>query len=152
MNFKRLVLGCIEADSLESSWRDLPDLHTFALLRSHNFNQKSLTFFREWNSMNTEFPSFSFSASNFAFFCECLMKFCPDFATKSRKEWRRSFRSAYSTACAWKVKLLVTSDVFRFFNWICENRSENCRNSEICENYSLSFISVLSHDGGYQNM
>ena len=33
---------------------------------------------------------FSFSASNFEFFCECLMKFCPDFATNSRKEWRMS--------------------------------------------------------------
>ena len=32
---------------------------------------------------------FSFSASNFAiFFSEFFMKFCPDFATNSRKEWR----------------------------------------------------------------
>ena len=31
--------------SLESSWRDLQDLHTFAPLRSQNFSQKSSTFF-----------------------------------------------------------------------------------------------------------
>ena len=94
--------------------------------------------------MNFRFFIFCVESIIFHFFCEFFMKFCSDFATKSRKEWRRSFRSAYSTACAWKVKLLVTSDVFRFFNWICENRLENCRNSEICENYSLLFISVLS--------
>ena len=51
-NFERLVLGCIDADfaskySLESSRRDLQDLHTFAPLRSQNFSQKSSTVFRE---------------------------------------------------------------------------------------------------------
>ena len=43
--------------SLESSWRDLQDLHTFAPLRSQNFSQKSSTFFREWIN---EFPIFHF--------------------------------------------------------------------------------------------
>ena len=38
-NFERLVLGCIDANfankySLESSWRDLQDVHTFAPLSS----------------------------------------------------------------------------------------------------------------------
>ena len=43
--------------------------------------------------MNNEFPMFSFFVSNlnFAiFFCEFLMKFCPDFATNYRKKWRVS--------------------------------------------------------------
>ena len=45
--------------SLESSWRDLKDLHTFAPLRSQNFSQNSSTFFREWIN---EFPIFSRAA------------------------------------------------------------------------------------------
>ena len=87
--------------SLESSWRDLQDLHTFAPLRSQNFSQKSSTFFREW-IMNFRFCSIS--SSNFAFFCEFLMKFCPEFATNSRKEWRVSL-----------------------FNQICEGKIKSCR-------------------------
>ena len=66
-NFERLVLGCVEAafckkKSLESSWRDLQDLHTFAPLRSQIFSQKSSTCFREW-IMNLRF--LSFYTSNF---------------------------------------------------------------------------------------
>ena len=34
--------------SLESSWRDLQDSHTFAPLRLQNFSQKSSNFFRKW--------------------------------------------------------------------------------------------------------
>ena len=73
--------------SLESSWRDLQDLHTSAPLRSQNFSQKSSTFFREWI---TNFRFFHFSCRNLHFFCEFLMKFCPDFATNSREKWRVS--------------------------------------------------------------
>ena len=74
--------------SLESSWRDLQDLHTFAPLRSQHYSQKSSTFFREW--MN-EFPIYFIFCVEFCnFFFECLMNFCPDFATNSRKERRVS--------------------------------------------------------------
>ena len=53
MKFKRLVLGCIEAKfckliittySLESSWRDLQDLHAFAPLRPQYFSKTSSIF------------------------------------------------------------------------------------------------------------
>ena len=81
--------------SLESSWRDLQDLHLcdlhiFAPFRSQNFSQKSSTFVREWI---IEFPIFSIFCVEFVFFSpifQLLMKFCPDFATNSRKEWRES--------------------------------------------------------------
>ena len=48
--------------SLESSWRHLQDVHTFAPLRSRNFSRKSSTFFREWIN---EFQIVSFFVSNF---------------------------------------------------------------------------------------
>ena len=56
--------------SLESSWRDLQDLHlcvlhTFAPLRSQNFSQKSSTFFRDWKF---EFLIFFIFSSKFALF------------------------------------------------------------------------------------
>ena len=64
-NFERLVLGCIEATfckrilnisnySMESSWRDLQDLHTFAPLRPSHFNTRSCIF-----SIIPWFPCFS---------------------------------------------------------------------------------------------
>ena len=66
--------------SLESSKRDLQDLHTFAPLRSQNVSQKIVNIF---SRMDNEFPIFVMS--NFAFFSEFLMKLFLDFATKSRK-------------------------------------------------------------------
>ena len=111
--------------SLESSWRDLQDLHTFAPLRSQNFSQKSSTFFREWIN---EFPIFSFLIIFYIESCSFLwifMKFCPDFATNSRKEWRVSlFQSNF------RKQIRELPKIIRF-----------------CENYSLFsflFIRVLS--------
>ena len=77
--------------SLESSWRDLQDLHAwftyFSPLGSQDFSQKSSIFFREW-IMNFRF--FHLLCRILHFFWEFLMKICPDFATNSRKEWRLS--------------------------------------------------------------
>ena len=87
--YRRRFLQVNTKYSLESSWRDLQDLHTFAPLRSQNFTQKSSTFFREWR-MNFRCYS-SFLCRNLHFFCEFFMKFRPDFATNSRKEWCVSF-------------------------------------------------------------
>ena len=98
--------------SLESSWRDLQDLHTFAPLRSQNFSPKSSTFFREW-IMN--FRCFSLSSSNFAI---VAANFLWNFVRISRQ-------------------ILEKSDVCRFFNRICENKIENCRK---CWNLWILFL------------
>ena len=88
--------------SLESSRRDLHNALLCTFLQSQNFSQKSSSFFRDWILI---FRFFSFASSNFAFFCEFLMNFVPDFAPNSRKEWRLSL-----------------------FNQNCENNFEHCRN------------------------
>ena len=88
--------------SLESSRRDLHNALLCTVLQSQNFSQKSSTFFRDWI---IEFPIFSISSSNFAFFLRNFDEFFPDFAPNSRKEWGLSL-----------------------FNQFCENELENYRN------------------------
>ena len=102
---------------LESSWRDLQDLHTFTPLGSQNFSQKSSTFFREW-IMNLRFFSFlKRFVSNFAFFCEFLMKFCPDFATNSRKKWRVSlFQSNLRKQIRKLPKILKSVKIIHYYS------------------------------------
>ena len=73
--------------SLESSRRDPHNALLCTVLQSQNFSQKIVNIF---SRLNIEFPIFFIFSSNFAFFCDFLMKFCSDFATNSRKEWRVS--------------------------------------------------------------
>ena len=106
--------------SLESSWRGLQDLHTFAPLRSQTFSQKSSTFFREWIN---EFPIFHFCVElkrNFAFFCE----FWWNFVRISRQ-------------------IPEKSDVCRFFNQICENKLENCR--KFCNQIMWKWFHIIQY-------
>ena len=71
--------------SLESSRRDLHNALLCTVLQSQNFSQKSSSFFRDWV---IEFPIFSISSSNFAFFLRNFdEKKIPDFAPNSREEW-----------------------------------------------------------------
>ena len=104
--------------SLESSWRDLQDLHTFAPLRSQNFSQKSSTFFREWK-MNFRF-FFIFCVKFCYFFCEFFMKLCPDFATNSRKEWRVSlFQSNLRKQIRKLPKILKSVKSIHYYWLLC---------------------------------
>ena len=73
--------------SLETSRRDLHNALLCTVLQTQNFSQKSSTFFRDWI---LNFWFFHFSRQNLHFVLRFLMKFCPDFATNSRKEWRVS--------------------------------------------------------------
>ena len=88
--------------SLESSWRDLTDLHTFAPLRSQNFSQKSSTFFREW------ILNFRFCFIFYVEFCIFSANFLWNFVRISRQ-------------------IPEKSDVCRFCNRIWESKLENCR-------------------------
>ena len=103
-NFERLVLGCIDADfckqiSLESSW--YYKIYIFFTAQILRFQPNIVNIF--WR-MNKWISDFSFLVLNLQFFWEFFMKFCPNFATNSRK-----------------------SDVCRSFNRICENKIETCR-------------------------
>jgi len=103
--------------SLESSRRDLHNALLCTVLRSQNFSQKSSTFFRRGDWI-IEFPFFSISSSNFAFFLRTFDKKISGFRAKFQRR--------------------VTSVAFQS---ILRNKLENCRkliqNSEICENYSI---------------
>ena len=69
--------------SLESSRRDLQDLHSFAPLRSQNFGKKTVRLFAK---LNIEFSIFlRWFNLILLFFCEISMKFCRNFATNLRK-------------------------------------------------------------------
>ena len=62
------------------------------------------------------------------FFCEFLMKFCPDFATNSRKEWRVSlFQSNLRKQIRKLPKILKSVKIIQY--------------------YSILFIRVLKYDG-----
>ena len=84
----KLRESCCVDLALESSRRDLHKALLCTVLQSQNFSQKSSTFFRDW-ILKFGF-CFNFFIEFCNFFCEYLMKFCPDFATNSRKEWRVS--------------------------------------------------------------
>ena len=76
--------------SLESSRRDLHNALLCTVLQAQNFSQKSSTFFSRLN-IELNFPIFFIFFVEFCIFlCECLMKFCPDFTTNSRKGLRAS--------------------------------------------------------------
>ena len=71
-NFDKPVLGCIEADfakkcyySLESSWRDLQDLQTFAPLRIQNSANFRQTFSHFWRFIFTSSLIFYSRCPNF---------------------------------------------------------------------------------------
>ena len=99
--------------SLESSWRDLQDVHTFAPLRSQNFSQISSTFFREW-ILNFRF--FHFLHRILHFFWEFLMKFCPGFATNSREGWRVSvFKSNLWKQIRKLPKILKSVKIIQYY-------------------------------------
>jgi hypothetical protein len=111
--------------SLVSSWRDLQDLHLYILLHRSDLkiSAKIVNVFSRMKKWISEF--FHFLCRILHFFCELLMNFCPDFATNSRKEWRRSL-----------------------FNQFCENKLENSKLPKILkyvENiyyFSLSFMII----------
>ena len=63
-------------------------MHSFAPFSNLNLSSKIAKNFRDWI---IEFPIVFIFCVEFAFFCEFLMKFCPDFATNSRAEWRVPF-------------------------------------------------------------
>ena len=74
-NFIRLALCCIDArfcknNSLESSWRDLQDLHAFAPFRPQYFRKKSSNFFAFFGKILQKLP-----IKFFKFFIE----FCSEF-------------------------------------------------------------------------
>ena len=65
--------------SLESSWRDLEDLHVFAPLRPQYFINFSSAFFAFFGKNLQKFVIFEFVSLIFA---QILMKFCRNFADK----------------------------------------------------------------------
>ena len=87
--FERLDLGCIDADCcrcifvgglLARSTR----FTYFCAAQIYKFQLKIANIF---SRLNIEFLMFfHFSRQSLHFFCEFFMKFCPDFATISRKE------------------------------------------------------------------
>ena len=82
MKIKWLVFGSIEADfaskySLESSLRDLQDLHAFAPLRPQYFRNVSSKCFVFFGKILQKFVIFEFFSLIFA---QILMKFCRNFA------------------------------------------------------------------------
>ena len=126
-NFEGLVLGCIDPDfckyilvgKLSPRSTQCTPLHRSSISK---FQPKIVNIF---SRLNIEFPIFSFSSSNFAFFCEFLMNFFPDFAPNSRKEWGLSL-----------------------FNQFCENELENCRNNYFWNLWkfvnSIQYYSIVS--------
>ena len=112
-------------------WAGARELHTFAPLRSQKFSQKSSTFFREW-IMNFRF--FHFLRRFLHFFCEFLMKFGPDFATNSRKEWRVSL---FQSNLRKQIRKLPKIELWNLWKLII-----------IFHYFSLLFIRVLSTGTG----
>ena len=116
-----LVIGCIEAKfckkicvgigKLSPRSTQCTPLHRSLI---SIFSSKIAKLFSRLNN----FPIFYiFSSSNFAFFCEFLMKFCPDFATNSRKESRVSlFQSNLRKQIRKLPKILKSRDSVKTFN------------------------------------
>ena len=100
--------------SLESSWRDLQDLHTFAPLRSQNFSQTSSTFFSRLNNWISDFLNFFLE---FCIFLRIFDEFFSGFRAKFQK---------IVMCVAFSIKFAKTNQKF-------------AENSEFCENYSLLF-------------
>ena len=73
-----------------SIFRDLQDWHTFAPLRSQNFDLKSVTIFARMKIFNESWIFFSRFPSDFFYlilqkFGENVMENCPDFAGMSKR-------------------------------------------------------------------
>ena len=99
--------------SLESSRRDLHNALLCTVLQSQNDSQKSSTFFRECK-MNFRF-FFHVPRRILQFFLRFFMKFCPDFATNSRKEWRVSlFQSNLRKQIRKLPKLLKSVNIIHY--------------------------------------
>ena len=78
---------------------------------------------------NIEFLTFFMFPVKFCiFFCECLMKFCPDFATNSRKEWRLSL-----------LQSILRKQIRKLPNFL--------KFVKIILYYSILFIRVLTRHG-----
>ena len=119
--------------SLESSRRDLHNALLCTVLQSQNFSQKSSTFFRDWI---IEFPIFF----NFLNFLRRILHFSANFLWNFVRISRQ---------------IPEKSDVCRFFNQICENKSEICRKFwilwklfTIIQNYSLVSLLKTQDRGG----
>ena len=88
-NFERLVLGCIDADFCK---KILVGKLLTRSTRCAYFCTAQISKFQPrivniCSRMNIEFPIFfHFLNRILQFFCEFFMKFCPDFATNSKKE------------------------------------------------------------------
>ena len=97
--------------SLESSWRDLQDLHTFAPLRSQNFSQKSSTFFREWK--NEFLPEFIYFLK---WFLEVNLNFRDEVENPLVFVWKQQvFRIC---CCVEHVQLLIRRNRCRSYAYI----------------------------------
>ena len=96
--------------------------------------------------MKNEFPIFrSFSASNFAIFCtnfkNIVMKFCPDFATNSRKEWRVSLFQSNLRKQIRKLQKILKSDsvkIIHYYSFVSLDLSQ--RLWRICSSLSLALM------------
>ena len=85
----------------------------FCTAQISKFQPKIVNIF---SRMDNEFPIFFIFCDEFCIFLRFFMKFCPDFATNSRKEWRVSLFQLNLRKQIWKLPRI--------------------QNSEICENYS----------------
>ena len=113
--------------SLESSRRDLHNALLCTVLQSQNFSQTSSAFFRDWI---IEFPIFFHCLRRILHFCcDFFMKFPPDFATNSRKEWRVSLFQSHLRKQIKKLPKILKSDSVKIIHY-----------------YSSLFIRVLSAD------
>ena len=127
MNFKRLVLGCIEASnfaskySSESSWRDLQDLHAFAPLRPQYFSKFSSKFFGVFKIRHAEkFDFFQISS----WFSLIFMKFCRIFSDFFEKRCNYSKYLDFNSILAWLYRIII------FFRDDASKKSENGKSLE----------------------
>ena len=118
--------------SLESSWRDLQDLHTFAPLRSQNFSQKSSTFFREWIN---EFPSFFIFSVELYIFLRISDEILSGFRDKFQKRM---------TSVAFQSE----SDSLGVDVWFEESDVEWRLSlfNQIRENSEINFVKIIRYD------
>ena len=112
---------------MESSRRNLHNALLCTVLQSQFFRQKSPKLFRDWINEYSLIQSQTIRILHF--FCEFLMNF---------------FRISR--------QIPENSDVCRFFNQICENKSDICRKFWILwkktHYFSKLFTSLLTLDGG----
>ena len=107
---------------LESSWRDLQDLHTFAPLKPLNVSKNSPDFCYFKNKLfKTSIP-----INMFPIVCAMLMKFCRNFATIFKKKKNHGhLQNIFSRFAniSWKFRNQINSIINLFINLISFNYS-----------------------------